>query len=323
VDGIRIEAGTGQFQDATTISASEMQLTATDLRFSDSTTEAAGRLVLNVTRSLADTGEGANNVFSVGNGFQLLVKPQFGDLLGTTFESFAPRFARVEHLWAGEDRGASPAGFENNVALGSLILGGERESMHAFLGTGARNALYVEFLDFTDTILAGVEAGNIEDVLEIAPNFTIYFASSSVPPEQLDGQFDGRLRWVRDFAGPDNFVWVQVRDSDRQILMDRALRESMTIDSDNDGIPNGLDAFPLDPDWITLRGVRGGELGIVLSWEAMPQVVYLIEYASELQHPNWKALTSYSNSDIGVKTATVLDPAAVGQAQRYYRVRIK
>jgi hypothetical protein len=322
-DGIWIETGTGEFLGSTTISATDLRLTATDLRFNEATNRATGTLFLNVARSLADTGEGANNLFTVTNGFQMLVKPQFGDLLGTRFESFAPRFARVEHVWAADDRGATAAGFENNVAIGTLVLGGDRETTHAFRGTGAQNALYVDFLEFTGTIQAGIDAGNIEDVLEINPNMTIYFADSNISPAELDGQLGGRLQWVRDFAGPANFIVVTTRDGTRELVMDRALRESMTIDSDNDGVPNGLDPYPIDPDLITLRGVRGTDDGVRLSWEAIPEVVYLIEYSSDLEKPVWKTLMSYSNSAQMIKTATVTDTAAVGQAERYYRVRIK
>jgi hypothetical protein len=109
------------------------------------------KLTLNVTDVLTDTVTNTTTVtvvsnaipmtltivsnansWAAGNGVDLPVKPRLGDLLGTTILDTAPAFVEVRHLWAAEDRGCSPAGFTDNVALGRLILDGGNDSLFRF-----------------------------------------------------------------------------------------------------------------------------------------------------------------------------------------------
>lgn len=323
VDGIRVESQSAQFENANTLSARDLEISGTDVRFTGSTNTALGRLVLTASNSLSDTGEGANNLFTALAGFDLPAKPAFGDLLGTTLHTVGPRFARVEHTWAGEDRGPNGSGFQDNVAVGHLVLDGDRDVLLVFRGPGANNAMYVDLLELAGAVSDAFDAGDLGAALEIDSNFTIYFAESNVPADQLEQLSNGRLVQV-DFAGSASFVDVPVRSSGGAVQMERIVRTSPAIDSDGDGIANAYDAYPLDFDApLTLQGARANnQTRIELSWRAEPQVQYVIEFTTALGSASWQVLSTFSNGEAQVKTATVSDTISGNHPQRYYRVRV-
>jgi hypothetical protein len=189
---------------------------ANDLLIDPSVLSAEYTLNFTVTNNLSDAGIGSGNQFACQNGFNLWIKPQTGDLWGTTIASTAWLGAEVDHYWAGEDRGLSGAGFTNNAALGSLVL--SPQSFYApyyplfyFSGTGAHNGMYVGTLDLSQL------GANITNMLEIDPSLTIYYAhalintnlihlGTNTPPEvYLDSQqfppgTGGYLRYVKNFT---------------------------------------------------------------------------------------------------------------------------
>ncbi len=321
VDGLLIEAQSAQFQGASTMSANDLQVSAADIRFDNSTNIAAGVLILNATSSLADSGGGANNSFLAINGIQLPTKPASGDLLGTTITISGPRFDLVESVWAGDDRGASANGFQDNVAIGHLVLDGGTGTTLSFRGPNGRNGMYVDFLEFTGSISNSIVAGDLGAGLQVDPSLTIYFADSNLPADQLEQQSGGRLVHV-DFAGPGNFVQVPTR-SGGTVQMSGVVRNSTTIDSDNDGIPNAYDPYPLDADTpLQLSGFRAnGQTSIALSWQAQPGVNYQVEFTTSVANPTWQPLSSFTNNESAPKTAVVQDQLSGDHAQRYYRVR--
>src|SRR2546421_11579911 len=122
----------------------------------------------------------------------------------------------------------------------------------------------------------------------------IYFAASNVPADQLNNQIGGHLHWVPEFIGPNSSVDV-VRANGQIVQMNRAVRESTTIDSDGDGIPNAYDAFPLDPDAalaLTSVGRSTPPPTVSFSWNAKPKTVYSVEYTSALGSGDWQFLTN-------------------------------
>jgi hypothetical protein len=194
---------TGRLANATVLSAGGIQFFANSLQVSQSSLIASGALNFSVSNSLTDNGMA--NVFSCTNGFNLLVKPATGDLLGTTFQTTAAARASVVHTWAGQDLGPTLAGFSNNAAIGSLVLvaGGNgtsfQEPQFTFSGTGASNGLYVGYLDLSK--LANYSPNFLDGLLvSISPNLTIYFGGSSTNPAALNGQFGGHLIYVPGFA---------------------------------------------------------------------------------------------------------------------------
>ncbi|HVV73727.1 MAG TPA: hypothetical protein VHI52_19840, partial [Verrucomicrobiae bacterium] len=319
---------------STTITCNALKLSGYRLTASD------GALYLFVRDGISDAGSAAVNLVTVSDGFYLPIKPTSGDLLGTSFQSKAPDFIEVDHNWAGVDYGVSVNGYQNNVALGKLLLGpvGKGNPLLFFKGAGAQNGLYVDLLDLTQL------GTNYQRLVEIAPNLTIYFAGARlgfVPPngpsgipqepeEYLDGQFGGHLRWVRDFAGPNSSTTVVV--GNQTIVVNSALRNSKMIDSDGDGIPNFYDTTPFggsNPGTGGGTGLtallaapsQGKPKSLAISWTAAPNTVYRVEVATDLVKPNWQLLSLYTNNSVAAQTALVWDTNAPANAsQRFYRV---
>src|SRR5204862_6437781 len=94
------------------------------LKFDNYQLSAGRALNFTVTTSPSDSGPGSGNTFQVQDGINLRIKPQNGDLQGTTVADTAPSVPSVQitHIWAAEDRGPSAAGFSNNVSVGTLAL---------------------------------------------------------------------------------------------------------------------------------------------------------------------------------------------------------
>ena len=287
-----------------------------------------------MTNSLSDSGVSASNILTCYDGFNLQMKPNSGDLLGTTLRSQAPQFRAVNNTWAAEDRGLTAAGFSDNAAIGRLIIDVPDSSFMTFSGTGASNALYVDFLD-----LRSAARNSMQSALAINTNLIIYFAAANVTAETLDGQFadslapGGRLRWVRTFAGPNSSVAVLMLNG-QTIQTNRALRFSQTIDSDGDGVPNAFDFYPFDAAawnsgsttngfWsgVSVSGA-GSSRTVALSWSAASGTVYQVEFATRLAPANWQPLSSYTNLITTNGTIKILDTnIPTGELQRYYRMR--
>jgi hypothetical protein len=337
---LNVQAGSGALLNGQATIVGNATYNCDQLKFSGyRLSSTSGTVNFNARNSLSDGGAATPNQVSVVNGFNLLVKPPMGDLLGTTFQTKTPDFLKVNHSWAANDLGASPSGYLNNVALGKLVMGpvGKGSALLAFRGTGAKNGLYVDLLDLSQL------GTNYSQYIQIAPNLTIYYAAAKIagtipngpsgipqlPEEYLNGQFGGRVRWVSDFAGPNSSTPVMV--GNQTVLMNTALRNSKIIDSDGDGVPNYYDSTPLGgtnpgPGGLSLTAFlaspgAGQPKGLAISFTAAPSSVYRVEVATDLAHPDWQLLTTYTNSGPASLKATVWDTSAPAtSARRFYRV---
>lgn len=275
---------------------------------------ALGSLIFEVATRLDDGGPDAANDWTCVDGFSLVRKPQFGDLLGTTLTVNGPRFGFISSLWNAEDRGATTAGYTNNVALGRLVLNGELFTLFTFNGSMPGRALYVDFLELQGT------ATNVLESLFIPEGFTLYFADSNIPAEDLDGQSDGRIRWVRDQAGPQSGVTVTLANGSR-VLMNRALVNSRTIDSNGNGIPNAQDPAPFDAGELRVKmNVRQTASQAEVSWFASPGRSYRVEYATDLAEGTWTPLQTVANDRPVPRDMVVNDAVTAGGPSRFYRV---
>ncbi len=222
------------------------------------------------------------------------------------------------------DRGPSVAGFSNNVALGSLELIPEGVNpLFVFSGTGTGNGLYVDYLDLS-------QLPDYTNQIQINPNLVIYYAAASLgftppnglePEEYLDGQFDGHLRWVNSFAGPNSSAAVLING--QTVMVNKALRYSMHIDSDGDGIPNGADSTPFGGVTLTdmAKTNQPSPQSFLFSWQAAANTIYQVEYTTNLVPANWQPLLKYTNNLSTNRVVTILDTnAAVRGKQRFYRV---
>lgn len=252
---------------------------------------------------LTDGGATASNSITVYDGFHLLRKPTEGDLLGTTITSKVSRFAESYSTWAGADLGAEAVGFSNNSALGSLVLDGRPLSLFTFASsTGEKAALYVNHLIFTNYTT------NVSLALNFSPEFTLYFADSNLDASQLDGLLDGRLRWVKGYAGA-GFSTAVTLSTGRVAMMNRALVASNTEDSDNDGVPNALDSAPFEPasSKIAVRLVTEPTKAAQIAWAGTPGERYRVEYSHRLEGDEWQGLTSIVNEAENPGAVSVID----------------
>jgi hypothetical protein len=325
--GMRIVTPSGKVEHGRINCITDVQYFGSVLKLNQATIQTDSRLDLTVTNSLFDAGGSSSNSIMCRDGFRLLIKPQTGDLLGTSIQTTAPEFAAINHVWAGVDRGLTEAGFSNNVALGRLVLTpGNLEDvfppLFIFSGTGVGNALYVDFLDLS-------QLADYANELQIDPNLVIYYAAASLafappgglqtPEEYLDGQFGNRLRWVRDFAGPNSSVDVLVNGT-QTISVNRALRNSKIIDSDGDGIPNYFDFAPFDGVLLTSIQPVAAPVGYRLSWKATPGVVYHVEYQTDQGAP-WQPLTTVTLNSPTNGICSVIDTnRPIDSGMRLYRV---
>ncbi len=329
-----LQCGSGNFDGGDSTSGGDSHFMAGSLKFNDYQMTVNGGLYFMATNALYDAGGGASNAFTVQNGFHLQIKPQTGDLFGTALTTAAPNVpaTTIDHTWAGLDLGPSAAGYTNNTALGKLVVTSQsRNPLFYFSGTGSQNGLYVDLLDLSAL------GTNYQRWIAIDPNLTIYFAaaklgftppkSNNVPQPQaeefLDGKFGGRLRWVRDFAGPNSATPVLING--QTVMVNRALRNSLLIDSNTNGIPNFNDPYPFSASVTLTASLVGANQpvpnAVAISWMAAPQTVYRVEYATSPALNNWQPLLTYTNTALTNKLVSVSDtnPPA-GSGPRFYRV---
>ncbi len=304
-----------------------------------------GALVIDATNSFGDLGTTTTNDWFVTSGVRLPRLPAIaGDLMGTRIYSTAGALISSRIAWPGVDRGTSPAGFSGNIALGRLVLDGFGRNLFRFSSGVTSNALYVDFLELRN------DATNFNGSITIDPDFTVYFADSNVEPERLVNISGGRFRWVRDFAGPQSSTNLTYTNG-VTYTFNAGLVRSLDIDSDNDGVPNGIDCAPIIPPgeasnsalWfgaqcsgpiILPAPVRAAalsvELGLAISlssvdgevtltWNAPAGATSTVEYAETLGAGSWHTLTNLINGS-GNTRLTVKDTA--GAPLRVYRVRV-
>ena len=331
---LSMQCGSGLLEGGSSTSGGSSQFLSGSLKFNKYQMTVNGTLDLLVTNALYDAGGASGNEFIVQNGFNLQSKPTTGDLLGTTIETVAPAnyAVGIDHTWAGANRGAITAGYTNNTALGKLVVSSQSPYPYFyFSGTGNNNGMYVDQLDLSDL------GTNYQNLVAIDPTLVIYFASAKVgftppptngvpqqPEEYLDGQFDSRLRWVRDFAGPNSSVAVV--SNGVSISVNRALRNSKIIDSNGNGVPNYYDPYPFSASGVALtasllKGNTPAISAMVVSWTAKAKAVYQVEYSSNPALNNWQPLVRYTNSATTNRVVSVTDTnAASGAVRRFYRV---
>jgi hypothetical protein len=326
--------GAGKLENGSSTSGGVTEFLANSVKFNNYQLSSGNAVFFTVTNSLLDAGPGSGSTLTATYGFNLLLKPTTGDLLGTTLRCTAPRFNAVVHTWAGEDRGTNAAGYSNNVAIGTLVLGlSDIYCQHYFQGTGAHNGLYVDVLD----LRAVTSIARLQDQIAMDPSAVVYFAAAKLgftpppnaygiaqePEEYLDGQFGGHLRWVRSYAGPNSSVAVLING--QTVMVNKALRNSKIIDSNGDGLPNYYDSNPfgVPAPMLTAAIVPANPSpakAVAISWLAAPNTVYQVEYTTNMLPANWQPLMKYTNSAATSTTVTIFDTNAPASVHRFYRL---
>jgi len=290
----------------------------------------------NITDGIAGGGGplAYSNIWYVGgaasSALNLPLSPVSGGLLGTMINLTAPANRKVYSTWAGNDLGASSDGFQNNAAIGQLVLANGINGKFIFNGVGADNALYVDELVLTGTA-ANLDAQGDPVGLTNSANLTIYYAqalSNGVSVAQsLDHKNNNHLRWVSSYAGHFSSTAVVANGSTNYVntasLGDTSLQQ----------ISTNL-AF-------TVTTVSQPANSVKLTWFTIPSVVNAVQYTTNLQSPDWVTLTNYSafyygtgvvvsgsypdgftspQSSSGPKTNVWIYDAFTNSLQRFYRV---
>jgi hypothetical protein len=301
----------------------DLQLFADSLAVSNSAIQAAisrsGSLIISVTNQLTDSPLTSTNLWTTFGDLQMLTRPVTSELLGTYITSVTAGFEQETfHLWPADDRGPTVDGYNNNLALGKLTLDGGRNGLFHFSPPPGQTgkALYVDYLELLNF------ATNYNDAIDISPDFAIYFANANVNPLKLDRSTSGRLHWVRDYTGPLSSTNITY-PSGNTYTFNTALCQSLDLDSDGDGIVNGIDPTPIFVGAsvaLTVTRTNLPQHQVLLSWHTMAHSTNRVEYLSTPNATNWQVLTNIINGP----TNAVLraQDAMPPNGQRFYRVHV-
>ena len=308
---------------------SDVRIVANDLVASNSYIRAAGALMLTVNGRLTDGGVGTSNYWAANAGFDLTRRPSSGgDLLGTHLISQALiEQQEVFHTWAAEDRGASAAGYNNNLALLKLTLDGASNTVFHFDPPAgqSRAAIYVDYLELLNWATNSNYDPSLPLAFDVSPNMTIYFANANISPSKIDEAGGGRLVWVSDFAGPLSSIDIVYPSppypTGTVVTANIALATSTQIDSDGDGIVNADDPDPFfiaQSVGLNIEISKSGD-GI-LSWNALKDATNVLECADTIRPNNWVTVTNFVQAEL---TTRVRVRESLSQTnQRIYRVRV-
>ena len=316
----------------------DITFTCDSLLISNQVLQAGRGITLTITNYL-DDGSLSNSVDSVtsrntwttGSGLNLLLLPPQSSLLATTVTNTAFPNAEVDTYWAGQDRGPVAAGYNNNAALGRLILDGGLNSSFAFWGPATTNAaLYVDYLEFRNGMTNFDTSGNLRN-LQFASGMKIYYAQLIINgiswAEKLNHKNGGGLNWVAAYAGAFSSTNLVYPDGTTNLL-NLALVQSCDLDSNGNGIPNCHDPAPVFvPSEVGLAAALTNlpQRAVVLSWNSIPYATNSVFFTTNATPANWQLLTNpFLNNPFVLGPAggrqQVVDP--VGAGGRFYRVRV-
>lgn len=307
--------------------------------------QAGKSLKLSVTNLLTDNGIESSNIWVVGGfagaGLNLPIKPVLGDLLGTTITNQAPApNSLVANVWAGQDRGATVAGYSNNVAIGRLILNAlGSTSTFKFTGASVSNALYVDYLEFEGSLTNGINNSyDFSANLSIGTNIVIYFAdavangvsiAAKVEQASQAGRNNGRLRWVPNYAGNFSTTAIVYPDGSTNVF-NSALVGSTTLDSNGNGINNANDPTPIfisSQVNLMMSITNVPPLTAVIQWNSIPGSTNYVRYTTNLSSSTQFLLTNFVSPSVVPPvsgwpiTNTVYDVINMSQP-RYYSVEV-
>jgi hypothetical protein len=292
---------------------------------------AGHNLTISATDSLTDGGPDSGNVWSAGVlGFNLPIQPPIASLLGTTITDTVPAYASVASQWAGQDLGPVAAGYNNNAALGRLILdGGTPGGSFVLNAPTGTNALYVDYLEFRNSMTNFDGSGDLAN-LSFGSGMKIYYAQLIINgvsfAEKLNHKNGGGLNWVAAYAGAFSSTNMVYPDGTTNRL-NLALVQSCDLDSNGNGIANCQDPAPVFvPSEMNLTAVFTNTSttivssnALVLSWNSIPFATNSVFFEPSVTATNWQLLTNFVTGPTGGRQR-VVDP--VGASSQFYRVRV-
>jgi hypothetical protein len=248
-----------------------------------------GSLNISVTNDFEDGGPSAGNVWTTYGGFNLLVKPAIGDLLGTTLTAMAAGYGEeVVSSWAGVDLGPN-ASVSNDVVLGGLYLdsGNNPFGQYLFNPVGVSNALYTTFLGFENNVDLSW--------IQINPGLVIYFggfSASGVTIADLTNAFPGQLVYVPGL-GASSSPFIR-----RSLASAGSLPQGQAI----------------------IRSTGGPNPNSVLSWAALGGASYQVQFATNLFGPWNTVFTGANNAEVTLPMQATFTPST-NNPVGFYRVQ--
>lgn len=283
-------------------------------------------ITLDATESLLAVGPGG---LLSQYGVSVPRKPEVASLASIILDVFPGKFEIANVYWAGEDLGATPLGFVNNLELLGILFEADDYAMIRFSGPDEQNAIYAQFLEFPTSIIplreSGPDFSRLAEYFSIPDNFTIYYYEAGVEGEDisllLDGQLNGRFRRIEEptqsVGGASQIVQTGPNSA---VRVNRALLYSARIDSDGDGIPNLFDSNPFEGVVLSTQPMKfGGETLVELSWNAAANTTYELQ-GSDDGGLNWKTLTTLDHKDARPGRLLTHDKVRGPDSTRMYRV---
>ena len=108
---------------------------------------------------------------------------------------------------------------------------------------------------------------------------------------------------------------------DKTILVNRAFRQSIQFDTDDDGTANGFDLTPFGGGLPDITAVtHTGTKHVAVEWMGIPGSLYRIEYKDNVEQSNWELLKETFYDGLMVKRITHRDQFSRNTNHRFYRV---
>ena len=294
----------------------DLSISAKSLKLRGATITAGRSISLSATDTLTDGGIENPNHLTSTLGISIDKLPAGASFSSTIVEVNAPENTEAFISWPSANLGATAAGFAKNGSFGKLILGSANDGVITFAGTGSGQALYVDYLQIGTTIALAMDS-----YMSFLGDYTLYFADSNLPAEQLDGLLDGRIRWVSSQAGFYSGVDFGLPNGG-VARVNRALLNSETIDSNGNGIANAFDPdpFTITPVKVTLS--NGSNAAATVSWPAVAGGRYRLESSARLDQPDWKVVTTVRNESNQAATLKGSETLSSDGSTRFYRVTL-
>jgi hypothetical protein len=258
------------------------------------------------------------------------------DLSGVSVSVSAGRFQTAFVDWSGVNRGTEAAGFVNNSAIAALVLTiGEYGRADIRASVSGDRALYTkrlelngDFSQFINITNKTFDADGLASALSIDSNTRLYYSIVSVNGIELsgpvlDGALGGRLRLVRISGANGGPISLAVGNG-YVVEASWAVRYSVSLDSDGDGLVNALDATPFSGAVVTTKAIQiQGKPYLEISWDAAANTEYQILAQEPAVDATWTGLSRMSNTSGSSKVLKFYDPLDQGTGAKAYRILYK